>query len=191
MTSDAEPVVAAGTEVSYAPQEQESAAEERLIFHVPDRRNPKLQQLVAAINRDTNLQQLWRCANVNAVDRSNMSDHGPVHIRIVANIALKLLRLLMQAGLEPAVVRDYGLTTQDAEVIVVLGTALHDIGMSIHRHDHETYSLILGAPKARELLSSIYDEPELTIVTSETLHAVIAHRSDEQTYTLEASAVKV
>lgn len=188
---DAEPVVAAGAEVSYTPQERESPGEERLLFHVPDRRNEKLQTLVAAINRDVSLHQLWRSANVNAVDRSNMSDHGPVHIRIVANIALKLIRLLMQAGLEPAVVKDYGLTNEDAEVIVVLGAALHDIGMSIHRHEHETYSLMLGAPKARDLLANIYQEPILTVMVSETLHAVIAHRSDERTYTIEASAVKV
>jgi metal-dependent HD superfamily phosphatase/phosphodiesterase len=188
---DVEPVVAAGSEVSYAPQERETAADQRLIFHVPDRHNTKLQGLVAAINRDVSLHQLWRCANVNAVDRSNMSDHGPVHIRIVANIALKLIRLLMQADLEPAIVRDYGLTREDAEVVVVLGAALHDIGMSIHRHEHETYSLMLGATKARELLSAVYDEPELTIMVSESLHAVIAHRSDERTYTIEASAVKV
>jgi metal-dependent HD superfamily phosphatase/phosphodiesterase len=63
--------------------------------------------------------------------------------------------------------------------------------MSIHRHEHETYSLILGAPIARRLLETIYDEPQRTMVVSETLHAVIAHRSDERTYTIEASAVKV
>jgi metal-dependent HD superfamily phosphatase/phosphodiesterase len=188
--ADAEPVVAEGAQVSYAGAEVEPR-EERPLFRVPTRHNLKLQRLVDAINRDLALQQLWRCANVNAVDRSNMSDHGPVHIQIVANIALKLLRLLVQADLEPAVVRDYGMSADDAEVVVVLGVALHDIGMSIHRHEHETYSLILGAPKARELLAGIYEEPELTILVSETLHAVIAHRSDERTYTLEASAVKV
>lgn len=189
--TDAEPVVAAGAEVSYAPQERETPTEERQLFHVPARRNTKLQALLTAINRDVSLHQLWRCANVNAVDRSNMSDHGPVHIRIVANIALKLVRLLTQAEIEPAIVRDYGLSIEDAEVVVVLGAALHDIGMSIHRHEHETYSLMLGAPKARDLLSGMYEEPTLTIMVSETLHAVIAHRSDERTYTIEASAVKV
>jgi metal-dependent HD superfamily phosphatase/phosphodiesterase len=97
----------------------------------------------------------------------------------------------MQGGCEPAIVRDYGLTPEDAEVIVVLGAALHDVGMSIHRHDHETYSLILGAPKSRQLLSGIYEEPDLTIIVSEAMHAVIAHRSDERTYTIEAGAVKV
>ena len=189
--SDTAPVVAEGSQVSYTEPEGTTAAEERLVFHVPAVRNEKLQKLVAAINRDASLHQLWRCANVNAVDRSGMSDHGPVHIRVVANIALKLLRLLLHGGIEPAIVHDYGLEADDAEVIVVLACALHDIGMSIHRHEHETYSLILGAPKARELLSGIYEEPELTIMTSETLHAVISHRSDERTYTIEASAVKV
>jgi uncharacterized protein len=185
---ETEPVVAEGSQLSYV---KETLAEQRAIFHVPSRHNEKLARLVAAINEDVSLHQLWRCANVNAVDRSGMSDHGPVHIRIVANIALKLLRLLMQGGCEPAIVRDYGLTPEDAEVVVVLGAALHDIGMSIHRHDHETYSLILGAPKSRQLLSGIYEEPELSIIVSEAMHAVIAHRSDERTYTIEAGAVKV
>jgi metal-dependent HD superfamily phosphatase/phosphodiesterase len=187
---DAESVVAEGEQVSYAGTEV-TASDERPLFRVPTRHNRRLQRLVEAINRDGSLHQLWRCANINAVDRSGMSDHGPVHIRIVANIALKLFRLLVQGEVEPAIVRDYGLSAEDAELIVVLGAALHDIGMSIHRHEHETYSLILGAPKARELLTGIYDEPELTIMVSETLHAVIAHRSDERTYTIEASAIKV
>lgn len=188
---DNESVIAEGSKVSYAGPDQDVTGEERPIFRVPTRRNSKLQRLVEAINRDIGLHQLWRCANVNAVDRSGMSDHGPVHIRIVANISLKLLRLLVQGGIEPTSVRDFALSVDDAEVIVVLGAALHDIGMSIHRHEHETYSLILGAPRARELLSGIYVEPELTVMTSETLHVVIAHRSDERTYTIEASAVKV
>ncbi|MGH2443818.1 MAG: HD domain-containing protein [Chloroflexota bacterium] len=188
---DTETVVAEGARVSYSGADGPPAAGERRIFRVPTRHNQKLARLVDAINQDVSLHQLWRCANINAVDRSGMSDHGPVHIQIVANIALKLLRLLMQGGVEPAIVSDHGMEQEDAEVIVVLGVALHDIGMSIHRHEHETYSLILGAPKARELLSGIYQEPDLTIMTSETLHAVIAHRSDERTYTIEASAVKV
>src|ERR1700674_4595569 len=158
---ETEPVVAEGSQLSYV---KETLAEQRAIFPVPSRHNEKLARLVAAINEDVSLHQLWRCANVNAVDRSGMSDHGPVHIRIVANIALKLLRLLHSGGIEPNVIRDFGMTLEDAEVIVVLSAALHDIGMSIHRHEHETYSLILGAPKARQLLTEIYQEPDLTIV---------------------------
>jgi metal-dependent HD superfamily phosphatase/phosphodiesterase len=37
----------------------------------------------------------------------------------------------------------------------------------------------------------MYDEPHLTVMVSETLHAVVSHRSDETTYTIEAGIVKV
>jgi metal-dependent HD superfamily phosphatase/phosphodiesterase len=191
MTADAEPIVAEGPDVAYSQSEAEPEREQRRLFYVPARRNARLQALLEAVNADSALQQLWKCANINAVDRAGMSDHGPTHVHIVANISLKLLRLLLDGGVEPNVIREYDLTAEDAEVVVVLGAALHDIGMSIHRHEHETYSLILGAPIARRLLEPLYDEPQRTIMVSETLHAVIAHRSDERTYTIEASAVKV
>jgi metal-dependent HD superfamily phosphatase/phosphodiesterase len=160
-------------------------------FHVPAKRNKKLAKLIELINKDDELQQLWRCANVNAVERSHITDHGPIHIRVVANIALRLLRLLDDAGVEYSVVQHYGLEHDDAEVIVVLAATLHDIGISIHRTNHEQYSLILAAPKARAFLRELYAEPELTIMVSETLHAIIAHHSDVRCLTIEAGVVKV
>ena len=180
-----------GSEVRY---ERDGVAEPlatRRLLSVPTRRNPKLARLLDEINGDERLTQLWRCANINAVDRSGMSDHGPVHIQIVANIALKLARLLNAAERTFSVVSNHALEYNDAEVIILLGVALHDIGMSVHRHEHELYSFVLGAPIARALLGAIYEEPQLTIMVSETLHAVVSHRSDETTYTLEAGVVKV
>ncbi len=158
---------------------------------VPSRHNEKLSQVLARINQDLELQQLWKCANITAVDRAGISDHGEVHIQIVANAALKMLRLLADAGVETSVVKDYGLTYEDAEVIVVLAACLHDVGMAVHRDNHEQFSLMLAAPKARELLSGIYEEPERTIMISEVLHAVIAHRWDVHCNTIEAGILKV
>jgi hypothetical protein len=160
-------------------------------FHVPNKHNQRLRQLIDAINDDAELLQLWASANVNAVDRAGISDHGDVHIRIVANAALRILRLLVDAGVTPSVVTDHGLTTDDAEVIVVLAACLHDLGIAIHRDQHESYSLILGYPKARDLLGAVYQEPALTAMATETLHAVIAHRWDERCLTIEAGVVKV
>jgi len=160
-------------------------------FQVPARHNTKLQQLQERINADAELLQLWKCANINAVDRLNMSDHGEVHIRIVANAGLRILRLLVEAGVQPSVVSHYGLTYDEAEVIVVLAACLHDLGIAVHRDDHERYSLILAYPKARQLLSEIYPEPTLTIIVAETLHAVIAHRADIRCLTIEAGVLKV
>ena len=109
----------------------------------------------------------------------------------MANAALKILRLLGKAGIEPNVVKDHSMTKADAEVIVVLAACLHDIGISIHRNKHERYSLIIGYPKARSLLKAIYDESELTIISSEVMHAVIAHNAKEVCLTIEAGALKV
>ncbi len=171
--------------------EQKVAAGERIRFTVPARHNERLQALVEAINADEELYTLWRCANVNAVDRNKMSDHGPVHIKIVANLALKLLRLLAEADVPLGIVEDHGLEPEDAEVVAVLAAALHDLGIAVHRENHEEFSLFLAHTKARELLSTIYPVRERTIVLSEVLHAIIAHHWDVRCYTTEASVVKV
>jgi hypothetical protein len=112
-------------------------------------------------------------------------------VRIVANIALRLLRLLFDANIEASVVKDYNLHRADAEVIVVLAAALHDIGISVHRDDHEHFSLMLAAPKAREIIAPLYEEPERTIIVSEALHAIIAHEWENTCLTLEAGCLKV
>ncbi|MCH8094139.1 MAG: HD domain-containing protein [Chloroflexi bacterium] len=153
--------------------------------------NKKLTALLEGINGDLELQQLWEAANINAVRRLGMSDHGPVHIQIVANGCVKILRLLVAAGVETSGVSEHGLTNEDAEVIVVLAACLHDIGMAVHRDNHENISLMLGYPKARQLLAGLYDEPNLTTVVSEVLHAIIAHRWDVQPLSLEAGVLKV
>lgn len=160
-------------------------------FHIPAKNNDKLKRLLEKITQDTELLQLWKCANMNAVDRSGINDHGEIHIRIVSNAALRILRLLVKGGVEPNVVSNYGLQMDDAEVVVVLAACLHDIGISVHRNDHERYSLMLAHPKARELLHDIYEEPTLTMIVSEVLHAIVAHNAKEACLTIEAGVLKV
>jgi metal-dependent HD superfamily phosphatase/phosphodiesterase len=160
-------------------------------LHLPTRHNPKLQEVVARLNAHAEVLALWRVSNVTAVDRLHMSDHGPVHVQIIANIALKILRLLVESGVEPALVADYGLKNEDAEVVVVLASLLHDIGMSIHRDDHERYSLFLATPLIKQLLDGLYEVPVRTVLVSETLHAIIAHRAEGHPLTLEAGIVRV
>jgi len=174
-----------------APLTVKDLLEQPVELRLPMRHNPKLQQVVSRVNEHTELQTLWRVSNVTAVDRLHMTDHGPVHVRIIANIALKLLRLLVEHGVQPSVVRDYGLQNEDAEVVVVLAALLHDVGMSIHRDDHERYSLFLAAPLIRELLTGLYDVPVRTVLVSEVLHAIIAHRAGGHPLTLEAGIVRV
>jgi metal-dependent HD superfamily phosphatase/phosphodiesterase len=80
---------------------------------------------------------------------------------------------------------------EDAEVVVALAALLHDVGMSIHRADHEDYSLFLAERKLRELLPEVYDLRSAAVVRSEILHAIIAHRSGGKPLTLEAGVVRI
>jgi uncharacterized protein len=163
----------------------------RMRINVPARGNRKLRTLVSRVNEDDQLKGWWHVANVNAVARLEINDHSWVHIQIVANIALKLLRQLTKHGVEPSFVRDYGMSEEDAEVGVILGALLHCIGMSVHRDGHEDFSLFLAAPKLRELLAGIYDEPELTVITVEVLQMITSHREYGKPLTLEAGIVRV
>jgi metal-dependent HD superfamily phosphatase/phosphodiesterase len=163
----------------------------RMRINVPVRRNEKLRRLIGRVNRDDQLKAWWHVANVNAVARLEINDHSWVHIQIVTNIALKLLRQLTKHGIEPAMVTDYGMTRADAEVVVALTSLTHCVGMSVHRHDHENFSLFLAEPKLRELLHELYEEPDLTVIVSEVLQGIISHRSDGEPLTLEAGILRV
>ena len=167
----------------------EAVAQMRI--NVPARGNRKLRTVIERANADLQLKGWWHAANVNAVVRMEINDHSWVHVQIVANIALKLLRQLFKHGVEPSVVRDYGLERDDAEVVVLLGALLHCVGMAIHRDGHEDFSLFMAQPKARELLEGLYDEPDLTVIVSEVLHEITSHRDYGKPLTLEAGIIRV
>jgi metal-dependent HD superfamily phosphatase/phosphodiesterase len=166
----------------------EAIAEARV--RAPSRGNRRLERFLDAVNADERVRTWWYMAQVHS-ERLGMSDHSWVHTQIVLNIALRLLRLLVKAGEEPAVVADHGMTARDAEVVVAGGALLHDVGMSIHRADHEAYSLFLASSALDRLLAGPYREPRRTIVSSEILHAIIGHRRRGEPYTVEAGVVRV
>lgn len=154
--------------------------------------NKLLEKVVDLINENREIKTLWKVTNVVATDRLGYSDHGPVHFQIVANYSLRILRLLDRKGIEMSVVKDFGLTKEHAEVIVFLASVLHDLGMSIHRSGHETYSLFLANTLLKELLSFMSIE-ERTVMVSETLHAIISHShgSSGRSSTIEGGIVRV
>src|ERR687898_460904 len=162
----------------------------RAQVHAPTRGNRKLESFLEAVNADDRVRSWWYMAQVTS-QRLGMSDHSWVHVQVVLNISLRLLRLLAKGGVEPAMVVDHGMRQRDAELVVAGGALLHDAGMSIHRADHEAYSLFLVADRLDSLLDGIYEEPERTVVGSEILHAIIGHRRRGEPYTVEAGVVRV
>jgi metal-dependent HD superfamily phosphatase/phosphodiesterase len=160
-------------------------------INVPVRGNRKLRRILERVNADTQLKAWWHVSNVNAVARLQINDHSWVHIQIVANIALKLLRQLTKHHVELSLVRDYGYENDDSEVVVLLAALTHCVGMSVHREGHEDFSLFLAEPKLREFIDGIYEEPDKTVIVSEVLQAITSHRDYGKPLTLEAGIVRV
>jgi metal-dependent HD superfamily phosphatase/phosphodiesterase len=157
----------------------------------PTRGNRRLERFLEAVNADPHVKALWHVSAVNAARRLDMSDHSWVHIQIVLNIGLRLARILFRRGVVPSVKADYAMSDHDAEVVIAAGCLFHCVGMSIHRVDHERYSLFLTADKLESLLSGAYEEPERTVIASDAMHAIIGHRRDGAPFTVEAGIVRV
>jgi hypothetical protein len=160
-------------------------------LNVPVKQNEKLAAVVKRVDENIKLNTFWYCCNINAINRMGINDHGPVHIRIVSNIALKILRMLMEKGVQTSVEKDHQMTKDDAEVIVVLAACFHDLGHIVHRLHHEPFSVSIAIEMLPSLLNGIYEEREKAIVISEVLHAIYAHDTDVPPLTLEAGVLKI
>jgi len=162
-----------------------------MVLNIPFKGNKKLEKIVKRVNSSREIQQYWDCSNIVAVDRLKFNDHGKVHVAIVSNIALKLLRMLVAAGQEPAIVKDYRMKPRDAEIVVVLASLLHDVGHSIHRERHYEFSLPIADRLLDGILKGLYNEKQIVVMKSEILHAIICHHRDFHPATLEAGCVRV
>ncbi|MEJ2272047.1 MAG: HD domain-containing protein [Candidatus Bathyarchaeota archaeon] len=146
---------------------------------------------MSAVQQDSLLNGFWKCSNVMAIDRMGYTDHGPTHVKIVANLALKLLRILFKNGIEPSLVKNYDLDNNDSEVVVVLGSIFHDLGMIVQRNDHEKYSVLIALRFLDKFLKNVYSLEEQAIITSEVLHCVVSHERPNNPLTVEAGIVSI
>jgi len=147
-------------------------------------------QIVQVLESDIEVQTLWYMANRTS-RRAAVNDHGPVHVRTAMHHGDTLLRLLMEAGVQPNCITDHAMSEDDTRAVVLLGLALHDVGMSIHRDRHELLSVPIALDWLRRKVPPIYAEPQLTVIISEVGHAILAHNVNERCLTLEAGIVKV
>ncbi len=157
---------------------------------IPVQNNKILAKVVDAINRNNEIKTLWKVMNVNAIDRLEMTDHGPTHFQIVAENAIKMARIFEKKRIEFSIVKDFALNSDHAETVIFLASIMHDLGMSIHREGHEGYSLFLSDNLLHEILSFLPVE-ERVVVTSEVLHAIISHRRFGLPLTIEAGIVRI
>lgn len=150
----------------------------------------KLKTVVEEVEKSKTIYQLLRASNVMMINRMRYNDHGPIHAKIVANHALRMLEILFRKGFPPNVIKDYNLSLEDAKVLVFLASVFHDVGNSVQREQHPILSVILSKDELKKILAKIYDEDEREIMLTETLHAIVSHE-DLIPQTIEASIVKV
>ncbi len=162
-----------------------------MVLNIPFKENKKLEKILKKVNSNVELWQYWDCVNVLAVDRMKYNDHGKTHVAIVSNIALKLLRMLIDSGVVPSIVENYKMKKEDAEIVVVLASLLHDVGHVVHRKEHAKFSIPIASQLLDSLLKGIYSKKEIVILKAEILHAMICHDKEFYPHTIEAGCVRV
>jgi hypothetical protein len=151
----------------------------------------KLNEVLPALLSDVEVTTYLEAQNVNAVKRKGYNDHGPKHIEIVRNRALRLYDLLKAGGVEFNGASQQGLAEADEPVIVALAATLHDIGHVVHRDSHAYYSIPLAADLLDRLLEPFYGVEDRVRVKAEVLHAILCHHTEEDPLTREAGVIRV
>ena len=154
----------------------------------PDER---LNQVLPALVEDPEVVSYLEAQNVNAVTRKGYNDHGPKHIEIVRNRALRLYGLLKAGGVAFNGAHEQGLDEADEPVIVALAATLHDIGHIVHRDEHAYYSIPLAADFLDRFLDQFYEIEAKVRVKGEVLHAILCHHTEETPLTREAGVIRV
>jgi len=161
----------------------------------PDADHPypdeRVNEILPIVTSDPEIITYLSAQNVNAVTRKQYSDHGPKHIEIVRNRAIRLYELLKQGGVEFNGALEQGLDESFEPVIIVLAATLHDIGHVVHRDSHSYYSIPLAADILDRLLPDLYGTETAVRVKAEVLHAILCHHTEETPLTKEAGIIRI
>src|ERR671936_901485 len=155
-------------------------AVERMRLKVPTRGNRKLRTLLERVNADRQLKGWWHVANVNAVARMEINDHSWVHIQIVANIALKLLRQLTKHGVEPKLRELLGGLYDEPELTVLSAEVLQAI--TSHRDYGNPLTLEAGIVRVADALDMAEGRSRIPFERGRvTIHSLSAAAIDDIT----------
>jgi metal-dependent HD superfamily phosphatase/phosphodiesterase len=159
-------------------------------IRVPIQLGPLSANVLQRINESKELSSIWKVTNVTAKTRLHMTDHGVSHFQRVVDTSLTILDILHNQKIKLSLTTDYDLDYDHSQLVVMLASLLHDVGMSIHRQGHEEFSLFISYDYLNRLLEFLPLE-ERIILRSEVLHAIISHRSDGRPLSVEAGIVRV
>ncbi len=153
--------------------------------------NTKALEMYQYLHGSPKVQAFLKTANRMAVSRLGYTDHGTVHAEVATGNALRIFDIL-DATFKPNVVAEGIGDLDDARLVVLASTYLHDIGMVIHRKEHYQAAIQLAAPILERKLDHIYDNPgKVADILSTILHGIYSHDDDIQCLTFEAGVTKI
>jgi len=142
---------------------------------------------------DKEVQNLQEYANIVSITRLNYNDHGPVHMRKVVLNALKMLKLLHEAGIKFNLEKEKLGNFEDVTVAVISAGFLHDIGMTVGRENHELTSTLIAYPIINNMLRTVYhyDTIQFVALRSIIIEGIIGHMATQKIHSLEAGVILV
>ncbi len=153
--------------------------------------NTKSLEMYQYLSGSPRVQSYLRTANRMAVARLGYTDHGHVHAEVATWNALRAFDILDET-FKPNIVAEGIGDSDDARLVVLSSTYLHDLGMVIHRKEHYQAAIHLAAPILEKKLDHIYDDPgKSTDILSAILHGIYSHDDDIQCLTFEAGVTKI
>ncbi len=153
-----------------------------------------LRKAYEILEHDEEVQELIKMANIMAVGRLKYNDHGIIHSRIVSGAALEIFDRLVRSGIKPTTI-EFGTarSIDEAKLVVLLASYLHDIGNAVHRIDHEMIGAILAKDLIDRILTTVIPDigKRKYMLRQEVMHAIYATEMNTNALTVEASVVKI
>ncbi|ADG13058.1 metal dependent phosphohydrolase [Methanocaldococcus infernus ME] len=153
--------------------------------------NGVAKEIFNELENNVKVNTLLKMSNIMAVKRLGYNDHGKTHARIVANNAIKILKILNKRNIVPSYVKECKGSFEDSLVITLVGAYLHDIGNSVHRKEHHLHSAYLAKDIVEEILKKYYSEEKAYQMLTEILHAIYSHSEGIPSITVEAGCIAV
>jgi len=139
---------------------------------------------------DPEARSSWDMANYITMHKLGYNDHGRVHAILTGAAAVAILRLLVEAGTDTE--KSGSGELEDAYVVTLLGTMLHDIGNQVHRVHHEAFGVNLSVPILNRVLEQVYDDAAQRVrLRALMLHSIFSHDLEPEPLTIEAGVTAV
>ena len=153
--------------------------------------NQKAERFLDFLEENQELQTLISHGNTLVIGRLNYNDHGTTHSRIASTNALTILELLHGHKVPSTIERERWGDYHDAQVVVLAGTYLHDIGNAVHRGNHYIHALFLASPILREHLKKFYPAEKADRIRASILECIYSHDEAVECLSVEAGCVTV